>query len=167
MNYACSSSSISKLNQYLKGKWDHLMPPTSYFHGKLIRWRSLSMLQKMIHRRYILLEHLRISDAVLRSCTKRSGRKIFFLYKTDNSMLGNIMLKDLLGDLTILAAHCHAILILKTDLCNAFIGILPRRMTASWLISRWFIWYLCIFIHWDYYSDIWLLTNFKSSYQYS
>ena len=44
------------------------------------------------------------------------------------------MLTDLLGDLAIIAVHGHTILILKTNIYNAYMSINPRRMIASSLI---------------------------------
>ena len=35
---------------------------------------------------------------------------------------------DLLGDLAIIAVFGHTLLVLKTDICNAYMGIHPRRM---------------------------------------
>ena len=50
INYACWSSSdqnkINKHNQCLKEKRYQVMSPPRYFHGKLIRWRSLCMRQQ-------------------------------------------------------------------------------------------------------------------------
>ena len=41
------------------------------------------------------------------------------------------MLTDLSGDLVIITVHDHAILILKTDICNVYLYIDPLGMMAS------------------------------------
>ena len=91
-----------------------------------------------------LPKHPRISDTVYHSCRKHCSGEVFFLYKTD--WLRNSMLTDLLGDLVSIAVHGHTMLISITDICNNYM----RNHPCS--------------IHWDFYSDIWYFTKFKSEY---
>ena len=51
----------------------------------------------------------------------------------------NSMLTDLLGYFFIVAVHVHTILILKTDIYNAYMNIHPRRMMVSSLFIGNFI----------------------------
>ena len=51
----------------------------------------------------------------------------------------NSMLTDLLGYLFIVAVHVHTILILKTDIYNAYMNIHPLRMMVSSLFIGNFI----------------------------
>ena len=48
------------------------------------------------------------------------GERSFSCVKQIETWLRNSMLTDLLGDLAIIAIHRHTILILKTDICSAF-----------------------------------------------
>ena len=53
------------------------------------------------------------------------------------------MLMDLLGDLAIITVHGQAILILKIDICGAYMNINPcGTMESSLFISSWLIRYL-------------------------
>ena len=135
---------INQPNQCLEEKWNHVMPPPAYTHSILIRWRSLWMLYKMNHCRYVYPNTRGISDTVYHSCRKHGSGEVFFLYKTD--WLRNSMLTDLLGDLVSIAVHGHTMLISITVICNNYM----RNHPCS--------------IHWDFYSDIWYFTKFKSEY---
>ena len=69
------------------------------------------------------------------------------------------------SELNFIAVHGHMILILKSDVCSAYMSIHTHEMMASSIfIANWFIRNLYVFIHWDYDRDIWLYTKFKSNY---
>ena len=90
-----------------------------------------------------------------------------FLYKTYWQYFCNSILTYLLGELSIITVHVQPIIILKTDICTAYMNIHPRWMMASFLfLFNWVIRYLYFFIHWDYdYDiDIWLFAKLNSSY---
>ena len=65
-------------------------------------------------------------------------RKAFFLHNTD--------LRNLPVSFTF-----HTILILKTDPCNAYMGIHPHRMMTS--LDVWFIRYLSVLLVIEFISD--------------
>ena len=64
----------------------------------------------------------------------------------DRSTIGSVvvMLREWLRKLTVIAMHSHTILILKTDICNAYMSIHPNRMTSSLFSNVWFIRYFYI-----------------------
>ena len=111
-----------------------------YQHTFMVNWSEEDQFasdNKAIHYRYILLEHPRTSDTVCHSCRKHGDREVFSV-KDRYNWLRNTIMTDLLENLVIIAVSGHTIL-LKTDICSAFMSIHPLSMMASSLfIDSWF-----------------------------
>ena len=85
---------INKLNQFLKRETALCYTTTS-----LLNWSdkdNFACDNKMIHCRYILLEHPKTSDIVRHYCRKHGGRVLFFLLRQIDNWLSVIILADLL-----------------------------------------------------------------------
>ena len=125
---------INELNQYLKNQWDHVMPPPTYFQGKLIEWRSLCTQQKndslSLHivktpenfTQYPMLCIFLVGSTV--------AEKSFSCIRQTNNWLRNSTLMDLLGDLAIIALYMLTRFLFYKQINAVPMGIHPPRMMA-------------------------------------
>ena len=97
---------------------------------------------KTIHYRCILFRHthdlVKILCAILIGSTVKE--RSFSCIWQINDRLSISVLRDQLGDFAITAVHSHTILILKTDICHAYISITLvgwRCLTFYWQLSSW------------------------------
>ena len=62
------------------------------------------------------------------SCRKCRSREAFLYVRWIHNLHGNRRAPDLLSDLAAISVHSPRILVSKTDICNAYMIIQPRRM---------------------------------------
>ena len=70
-----------------------------------------------------------------------------------------LAMTDRLKELNITAMQSHAILILKADICKAYMSIHPHRTTTSSLFKQ--AWFIRYFVgYWGCDTNIWLITSY-------
>ena len=84
------------------------------------------------------------------------AQKLFSYMRQIHNWLHHSMLMELSVNIAIIPVHCHTILTLKADRCNAYMNHLCRMMASSLFIGSWFVRCLYIFIHWN--DDLWTWT---------
>ena len=144
MNYFMSilkhdQSKINKLNQCLTEKCDHIVPSSAWQIDQMkitlhatTKWFTIASFCSDTH------ELVKILCAILIGSTVQE--RSFSCIWQINDWLSISLLKDQLGDFAITAVHSHTILILKTDICHAYISITLvgwRCLTFYWQLSSW------------------------------
>ena len=139
---------INVLNQYLKNKWDYVMPPPTYFHGKLIEWRSLCKEQKNDSLSPHIVKIPENFTQNLMLCIFLVGstmaKKSFSCIRQINNWLRNSMLMDLLGYLAIIAPYMSQ----DSYFTNRYMQYLWESTLPGWWhlhVSASDLFYICIF----------------------
>ena len=150
-----------ELVQGLHEKWDHLMPLPSSFQSVLFQWMNhwkrqealdyesfsvSSLLAKHADNIYFpnVRELLKILAVLPMGST--DVERSFSCIRRIHTWLRNTMTTECLSDLAIIAIQANAVTIDRSVVCEKFVALHPRRMTASTLLA-------------DYVSEVFSLAS--------
>lgn len=145
-----SEETTVELAQALHEKWGHLMPLPSSFESELFRWMNhwkrqeasdyesisvCSLLAKHADNIFFpnVRELLKIL-AVLPMGSTEVERSFSCIWRI-HTWLRNTMTTERLSDLAVIAMHANAVTIDRSVVCEKFVALHPRRMTASTLLA--------------------------------
>ena len=145
-----SEKTTVELAHVLHEKWGHLMPLPSSFESELFRWMNhwkrqeasdyesisvCSLLAKHADNIFFpnVRELLKIL-AVLPMGSTEVERSFSCIWRI-HTWLRNTMTTERLSDLAVIAMHANAVTIDRSVVCEKFVALHPRRMTASTLLA--------------------------------
>lgn len=144
-----SEETTVELAQVLHEKWGHLMPLPSSFESVLFRWmnhwkrqeasdyESISISSLLVkHADNIFFPNTRELLKILATLPMVSteAERSFYCIRRIHTRLCNTMTTEHVSDLAVITMHANAVTIDRSVVCEKFVALHPRRMTASTLL---------------------------------